>query len=61
MTETLNVLEQQARNRRQTSLWLLLFILFFAWLGFGGDWISRALVKKEPVSFDIHFSELCVP
>ena len=37
MTETLNLLEQQARNRRQTSLWLLLFILFFAWLGFGGD------------------------
>ncbi len=37
MTETLNLLEQQARNRRQTKLWLLLFILFFAWLGFGGD------------------------
>lgn len=37
MTETLNLLEQQARNRRQTTLWLVLFILFFAWLGFGGD------------------------
>lgn len=39
MTETLNLLEQQARNRRQTTLWLVLFILFFAWLGFGGDWV----------------------
>lgn len=37
MTETLNLLEQQARNRRQTAMWLVVFILFFAWLGFGGD------------------------
>jgi len=37
VTATLNLLEQQARNRRQTTLWLVLFILFFAWLGFGGD------------------------
>jgi len=32
-----NLFEQQARNRRLTVAWLLLFILFFAWLGFGGD------------------------
>lgn len=37
MTAELNLLEQQARNRRQTALWLLAFILFFAWIGFGGD------------------------
>lgn len=37
MTETLNLLEQQARNRRQTALWIGAFVLFFAWLGFGGD------------------------
>jgi heat shock protein HtpX len=37
VTEPPNLLEQQARNRRQTALWLVVFILFFAWLGFGGD------------------------
>ena len=37
MTAGLNLFEQQARNRRLTVAWLVLFILFFAWLGFGGD------------------------
>jgi len=32
-----SLFEQQARNRRLTVAWLLLFILFFGWLGFGGD------------------------
>ena len=32
-----NLYEQQKRNRRQTAMWMALFILFFAWLGFGGD------------------------
>jgi heat shock protein HtpX len=32
-----NLFEQQARNRRQTAGWVVLFVLFFAWLGFGGD------------------------
>lgn len=34
---SLNLLEQQAANRRATRLWMALFILFFAWIGFGGD------------------------
>jgi heat shock protein HtpX len=33
----LNLFEQQAKNRRQTAAWVVLFVLFFAWLGFGGD------------------------
>ena len=37
MTAGANLFEQQARNRRLTVAWLALFILFFAWLGFGGD------------------------
>ena len=37
MTAGLNLFEQQARNRRLTVAWMVLFILFFAWLGFGGD------------------------
>ena len=32
-----NLFEQQAKNRRQTAAWIVLFVLFFAWLGFGGD------------------------
>ena len=37
MSETLNLFEQQARNRRQTAILMVVFVLFFAWLGFGGD------------------------
>jgi heat shock protein HtpX len=33
----LNLFEQQEKNRRQTTLWMVAFVLFFAWLGFGGD------------------------
>lgn len=35
-----DLFSQQAANRRR-SLWLVAgFIVFFAWLGFGGDWIA---------------------
>jgi heat shock protein HtpX len=37
VTGAANLFEQQARNRRQTAAWVVLFVLFFAWLGFGGD------------------------
>lgn len=38
MSDTpVNLWEQQQRNRRQTTLWMIAFIGFFAWLGFGGD------------------------
>jgi heat shock protein HtpX len=33
----LNLQEQQAKNRHQTIAWMAAFVLFFAWLGFGGD------------------------
>jgi len=33
----LNLFEQQEKNRRQTIAWMVAFVLFFAWLGFGGD------------------------
>jgi heat shock protein HtpX len=37
MTASLNLFEQQAANRRR-STWLVTgFVLFFAWVGFGGD------------------------
>ncbi len=34
---TLNLLEQQDKNRRMTTIWMVAFVLFFAWIGFGGD------------------------
>jgi heat shock protein HtpX len=40
VTEALNLFAQQQANRRR-SRWLVIgFIAFFAWLGFGGDWIA---------------------
>ena len=37
--ESVNLFDQQERNRRR-SRWLVIgFVLFFAWLGFGGDLI----------------------
>lgn len=42
----MNLFEQQASNRRK-SRWLLAgFVLFFAWLGFGGDYIAWELTRQ---------------
>lgn len=39
MSDAANLFAQQDTNRRR-SRWLVIgFVLFFAWLGFGGDWI----------------------
>lgn len=32
-----NLFEQQARNRKRSRILVALFLLFFAWIGFGGD------------------------
>ncbi len=32
-----NLFEQQRRNRRRSTVLVALFLLFFAWIGFGGD------------------------
>lgn len=43
----MNLFEQQAANRRK-STWLLVgFVLFFAWLGFGGDYIAWELTRAD--------------
>ena len=34
-----NLFEQQEANRRRTTWLVIGFVLFFAWLGFGGDYI----------------------
>jgi heat shock protein HtpX len=58
-----NLYEQQARNRRLTVAWLLLFILFFAWLGFGGDlalYLATAARAQGPVPYRVPWIGLVV-
>ncbi len=47
-TDTLNLFEQQEINRRRTVLLIIGFVLFFAWLGFGGDWIYSLSTANQP-------------
>jgi heat shock protein HtpX len=43
--EPVNLFAQQEANRRR-SRWLVVgFVVFFAWLGFGGDWIYWELTR----------------
>jgi heat shock protein HtpX len=48
MSDSANLFEQQEANRRRTTWLVILFIAFFAWLGFGGDWILYELTKGAP-------------
>lgn len=44
----MNLFEQQAANRRK-SWWLVaMFVVFFAWLGFGGDFIAWQYTLGAP-------------
>jgi heat shock protein HtpX len=50
--ETANLFEQQEANRRRTRWLVVVFILFFGWLGFGGDWILYQVTKgAEPNAY----------
>ena len=46
--ETSNLFEQQEANRRRTRWLVIVFVVFFAWLGFGGDWILWELTRGAP-------------
>jgi heat shock protein HtpX len=48
MDEPTNLFAQQDANRRRTRWLVVLFIAFFAWLGFGGDWILYELTRDAP-------------
>jgi heat shock protein HtpX len=49
---TPNLFAQQAANRRRTTWLVIGFVLFFAWLGFGGDFIlSRYTAGAEPGAY----------
>jgi heat shock protein HtpX len=48
VSEDVNLFAQQEANRRR-SRWLVVgFIFFFAWLGFGGDWIFYLSTRSAP-------------
>src|SRR5687768_5834814 len=48
MSDSANLFDQQDANRRRTRWLVVLFIAFFAWLGFGGDWILYELTRGAP-------------
>ena len=51
-SQPIDLFSQQTRNRRR-SAWLIIgFILFFAWLGFGGDYIAYLYTQgAEPEEY----------
>jgi heat shock protein HtpX len=47
-----NLFQQQEANRRRTTWLVIGFVLFFAWLGFGGDFIAYlATANPDPGSY----------
>jgi heat shock protein HtpX len=46
--EDRNLFAQQRKNRRRSAILVWAFILFFAWLGFGGDWVFHELTLNAP-------------
>jgi heat shock protein HtpX len=49
---SLNLFQQQEANRRRTRWLVIGFVLFFAWLGFGGDWIlNEYTAGAEPGAY----------
>lgn len=44
----LNLFQQQEANRRRTRWLVIAFVLFFAWLGFGGDLITYLSTAGAP-------------
>jgi len=48
MSDPANLFAQQEANKRR-SFWLVVgFIAFFAWLGFGGDWLAIEATRGAP-------------
>jgi len=45
---SLTLFQQQEANRRRTALLVIGFVVFFAWLGFGGDYIYYLYTHDAP-------------
>lgn len=50
----LNLFQQQDANRRRTVWLIVCFVLFFAWLGFGGDYIYSLSTAHAPPAQQHH-------
>jgi heat shock protein HtpX len=50
----LNLFQQQEANRRRTALLVVGFVVFFAWLGFGGDWLYALYTAGAPPAQQHH-------
>jgi len=48
MDDTPNLFAQQAKNRRQSRWLIAAFLLFFTWLGLGGDLLAYGLTADSP-------------
>jgi len=48
MSEPANLFAQQEANKRRSFLLVVGFIAFFAWLGFGGDWLAIEATRGAP-------------
>src|SRR5204863_9545002 len=46
-----NLFQQQEANRRRTTWLVIGFVLFFAWLGFGGDYVWALSSPHHPFPF----------
>jgi heat shock protein HtpX len=49
--EPVNLFAQQEANRRRSRWIVVAFVLFFAWLGFGGDWIYWQLTRTAETGY----------
>lgn len=43
-----NLFEQQRKNRRRSAILVGIFLLFFAWIGFGGDYVFYLYTNPSP-------------
>ena len=43
-----DLFSQQAANRRRSRWLVVMFVLFFAWLGLGGDWLAWQFTRAAP-------------
>ena len=48
IAEDRNLFAQQRKTRRRSAILVWAFILCFAWLGFGGDWVFHELTLNAP-------------
>lgn len=50
--ESMDLFSQQERNRSRSRWLVVSFVLFFAWLGFGADWLAYASTSgADPESY----------